>query len=251
MLVLDDVSAPRRAAQVSRRWSTIARAAAIALDGNSHGAHHAHSVGQGPSAKDGYRSSPSSIPARPTPRSLHRRALCRRQPDDPSRICHRGRSRSRPACLDVATTAALMPREVVLSSAGSATRRLAELATALAVGRARIASGRHGDLSPRATTALAGARPERAEPGRCTRGATLVGTLADAAGGDPDAPVATVGLAAARVSARSPPSASAAPPRWLVSDGNAVQCARGLLLAGRRARPPPAASRPPRSATPR
>jgi hypothetical protein len=127
---------------------------------------------------------------------------------------------------DVATTAALMPREVALVLPG---RRLAagEIATALTVARSLIASARRVTFY-RGYDAL----PElakRGEAGRWTRGLVLIGTPADAAEVI-DAPVGTLSgalpafgtLAAVRVGGT---------PALLVSDGSVVRA--GLLLAGR------------------
>ena len=128
--------------------------------------------------------------------------------------------------LDVATTAALMPREVALVLPG---RRLAgtEIATALTVARALISSGRQVSVH-RGFDALPDLA-RRGEGGRWTRGVILVGTLGDAAGVI-DAPVATLAgtppafgtLAAIRVGGT---------PALLVSDGSVVRA--GLLLADR------------------
>jgi hypothetical protein len=128
--------------------------------------------------------------------------------------------------LDVATTAALLPREVALVLPS---RRLAdaEIATALTVARAFIASGRRVTFH-RGYDAL----PElakRGESGRWTRGIVLIGTLAGAAEVI-DAPVATLAgalsafgtLAAVRIGGA---------PALLVSDGSVVRA--GHLLAGR------------------
>jgi hypothetical protein len=128
--------------------------------------------------------------------------------------------------LDVATTVALMPREVALVLPG---RRLggAEIATALTVARAFIASGRRVTFQ-RGYDAVA-ELAKRGEPGRWGRGIVLIGTTADAAEVI-DAPVAPLAatlpafgtLAAVRVGGA---------PALLVSDGSIVRA--GLLLAGR------------------
>jgi hypothetical protein len=128
--------------------------------------------------------------------------------------------------LDVATTAALMPREVALVLPG---RRLvsAEIATALTVARSLIASGRQVifhrgyDLLPDLA--------RRSEPGRWTRGIVLVGSLADAAGAI-DAPVATLAGTAPAFGTLMAVRVGGAP-ALLVSDGSVVRA--GLLLAGR------------------
>jgi hypothetical protein len=128
--------------------------------------------------------------------------------------------------LDVATTAALMPREVVLALPG---RRLAgsEIATALAVARSLIASGRQVTFH-RGYDGLADIA-KRGEAGRWTHGVILVGTLADATGAI-NSPIATLAgtppgfgtLAAIRIGGV---------PALLVSDGSVVRA--GLLLGGR------------------
>jgi len=128
--------------------------------------------------------------------------------------------------LDVASTVALMPRDVALVLPG---RRLAgaEIATALAVARSLIASGRQVTFH-RGYEALPDIA-KRGEAGRWTRGVILVGTLADAAGVI-DSPVATLAgappglgtLAAVRIGGA---------PGLLVSDGSVVRA--GFLLAGR------------------
>jgi cellulose synthase operon protein B len=128
--------------------------------------------------------------------------------------------------LDVATTAALLPREVALVLPG---RRLAgaEIATALTVARSLIASGRRVTFY-RGYQALPDLA-KREKTGRWTRGIILVGTLADAAGVI-DSPLATLAgalpafgtLAAIRIGGA---------PALLVSDGSVVRA--GLLLGGR------------------
>jgi hypothetical protein len=128
--------------------------------------------------------------------------------------------------LDVATTVALMPREVALVVPG---RRLggAEIATALTVARAFIASGRRVTFH-RGYDAVA-ELAKRGEATRWARGIVLIGTPADAAEVI-DAPVAPLAatlpafgtLAAVRIGGA---------PALLVSDGSVVRA--GLLLAGR------------------
>jgi hypothetical protein len=90
--------------------------------------------------------------------------------------------------LDVATTAALMPRDVAVVLPA---RRLAEteMATAITVGRALISSGRRVSFYDGydAVADLA----KRDEDGRWARGIILVGPLADAEGVI-DSPIATV-----------------------------------------------------------
>jgi len=134
--------------------------------------------------------------------------------------------------LDVATTAALMPRDVAVMLPG---RRVAasEIATAITVARSLVASGRHiafyhgyGSLPDLA---------KRDGDGRLMRGLVLVGPLSDTIG-LADNPVArlagnpsSVGtIAAVRI---------AGSPALLVSDGSVVRAGRlfanPLLAAGR------------------
>src|ERR1700728_4079906 len=123
--------------------------------------------------------------------------------------------------LDVATTAALMPRDVAIIVPG---RRLteSELATAVTVARSLIGSGRrisfhHGYES-------AGELAKRDDGGRWARGVVLVGPLAEGANVI-DPPLARVAgalqsfgtLAAVRVHAL---------PALLVSDGDGVRAGR-------------------------
>jgi len=126
--------------------------------------------------------------------------------------------------LDVATTAALMPREVTIILPG---RRLtpADIATALTIARALAASGRHVDFHHGYDGVQ---EPVNAgEQRRWIRGIVVIGTLDDAAG-IIEAPIATVAgplpafgtLAAIRV---------AGAPALLVSDTSAVRA--GQLLA--------------------
>ena len=125
------------------------------------------------------------------------------------------------AKLDVATTAALMPRDVAVVLPPrpiSAT----EIATALTVGRAILASGRHVTFyhGYDQVTALA----KRDNDGRWNEGIVLVGPLADATG-IIDAPIAVVAgefrqfglLDAVRVGGM---------PALLVSDSEAVRAGR-------------------------
>jgi hypothetical protein len=126
--------------------------------------------------------------------------------------------------LDVATTAALMPREVTIVLPG---RRLAvaDIATALTVARALAASGRDVNFHH----GYAGVQNivDASERRRWIRGIVVIGTLDDAAG-LLDAPVMTIAgpaptlgtLAAIRV---------AGAPALLVSDISAVRA--GRLLA--------------------
>jgi hypothetical protein len=127
--------------------------------------------------------------------------------------------------LDVATTAALLPREVSIVLPG---RRLApaEIATALTVARALLSSGRRPTFS-RGYEALPDLA-KRGEPGRWTRGIILIGTPAEAL---PvvDSPIAKVAgvlpafgaLVAVRIGGA---------PALLVSDGDGVRAAS--LFAG-------------------
>ena len=128
--------------------------------------------------------------------------------------------------LDVATTAALMPREVALVVPG---RRLAaiEIATALTVARSLIASGRQVTFH-RGYEALPDLA-RRSEAGRWTRGIILVGTLGDAAGVI-DSPLAVIAGAAPAFGTLAAVRIAGAP-ALLVSDGSVVRA--GLLLAGR------------------
>jgi cellulose synthase operon protein B len=128
--------------------------------------------------------------------------------------------------LDVATTVALMPREVALVLPG---RRLAgtEVATALSVARSLIGSGRQVTFH-RGYETIADL-DRRGDAGHWTRGIILIGTLAEASGVI-DSPVATLAgplpafgtLAAVRIGGA---------PALVVSDGSIARA--GLLLAGR------------------
>ena len=128
--------------------------------------------------------------------------------------------------LDVATTTALMPREVALVVPG---RRLAgsEIATALTVARAFIASGRRVTFH-RGYDAV-GDIAKRGEPGRWTRGIVLIGSPAEAAEviDAPAAPLAATLPAFGTLAAVHIGGA----PALLVSDGSIVRA--GLLLSGR------------------
>jgi hypothetical protein len=126
--------------------------------------------------------------------------------------------------LDVATTAALMPREVAIVLPS---RRVAEseMATAVTVARSLIASGRRVSFHHGYNTLAELAR--RDEAGRWTRGIVLVGPLAEAAA-VVDSPLARMAgdvqpfgtLAAVRVSGL---------PALLVSDAGVVRA--GHLFA--------------------
>jgi len=123
--------------------------------------------------------------------------------------------------LDVATTAALMPRDVTIVTPG---RRAAEIeiATAVTVARSLIASGRRVSFH-RGYEGLA-ELSKRDEAGRWTRGLVLVGPVAEVAS-VADAPLARVAgavqplgtLAAVRVGGL---------PALLVSDGDVVRAGR-------------------------
>ena len=129
------------------------------------------------------------------------------------------------ATLDVATTVALMPREVTIVLPG---RRLlpSDIATALTVARALAASGRHVDFH-QGYDGVQRAPVDASEQHRWIRGTVVIGTLDDAAGLI-EGPVATVAgplpglgtVAAVRI---------AGAPALLVSDASAV--AAGQLLA--------------------
>jgi hypothetical protein len=126
--------------------------------------------------------------------------------------------------LDVATTAALMPRDVAIVLPG---RRVAatEMATATTVARSLIASGRHVSFYHGNDGLLHLAKPE--EPGHWTRGIVLIGPPADAVG-VVDSPIAKVAgtfqsfgmLTAIRVGGQ---------PALLVSDADGVRA--GNLFA--------------------
>jgi|SRR5579862_2943752 len=125
------------------------------------------------------------------------------------------------AQLDVATTAALMPRDVAVVLPG---RRIApsEMATAVTVVRSLMSSGRHVTFHHGYATATELAKS--ADTGRWSRGIVLVGPLAEAMS-IIDSPVAQVAgpmqsfgmLAAARVAGQ---------PALVVSDGEAVRAGR-------------------------
>ena len=123
--------------------------------------------------------------------------------------------------LDVATTAALMPRDVAVVLPG---RRVepSEMATAVTVARSLMSSGRHVTFyhGYSAATELA----KSADAGRWSRGIVLVGPLAEATS-VVDSPIAKVAgpmqsfgmLAAVRVAGQ---------PALVVSDGDAVRAGR-------------------------
>jgi cellulose synthase operon protein B len=126
--------------------------------------------------------------------------------------------------LDIATTAALMPRDVAIVLPG---RRVAatEMATAITVARSLISSGRTVSFHHGYDGLAELAKPE--QPGHWTRGIVLVGPLADAVG-VVDSPVAKVAgtfdsfgmLTAVRIGGQ---------PALLVSDTDAVRA--GSLFA--------------------
>jgi cellulose synthase operon protein B len=126
--------------------------------------------------------------------------------------------------LDVATTAALMPRDVAIVLPG---RQVAatEMAAAITVARSLISSGRHVSFYHGYSGLADLAKPD--EPGHWTRGIVLIGPLADAVG-VVDSPVARVAgvlqsfgtLSAVRIGGQ---------PALLVSDAEAVRA--GSLFA--------------------
>jgi hypothetical protein len=134
--------------------------------------------------------------------------------------------------LDVATTAALLPHDVVIALPG---RRVAatEMATAVTVARALISGGRRVTFRHGFDGLADLAKPD--EPGRWTRGIILIGPLADAVG-VVDSPIAELAgvfqpsgaLAAVRIGGE---------PALLVSDSGAVRAgdlfASPLLAAAR------------------
>ena len=125
------------------------------------------------------------------------------------------------AQLDVATTAALMPRDVAVVLPG---RRIepSEMATAVTVARSLMSSGRHVAFYHGYGAAMDVAKSANA--GRWSRGIVLVGPLAEATS-VVDSPVARVAgpmqsfgmLAAVRVAGQ---------PALVVSDGEAVRAGR-------------------------
>jgi hypothetical protein len=185
VLVIDDVSAhdARRNLEVLANDRTVA---ALVLDGKSRGRSIRISLGKA-KPKDGYiKLSFLYSGAATLDRCIDVRYVGDSLTIRPETAIEVDLGGAGP--LDVATTAALMPREVALALPP---RRLAasEIAAALTVARSLIASGRQvafhrgfDDL-----TELA----RRDESGRWRRGIILVGTLADAAGVI-DAPLATV-----------------------------------------------------------
>jgi hypothetical protein len=124
------------------------------------------------------------------------------------------------AKLDVATTAALMPRDVAIVLPGRAIAA-SEMATAITVARALISSGRHV-LFHHGYNGLA-ELAKADEPGHWSRGVILVGPLADVVSAA-DSPIAQIAgtvqpfgvLAAVRVGGQ---------PALVVSDADAVRAA--------------------------
>src|ERR1700691_6025415 len=173
VLVIDDVSAhdARRNLEVQVNDRT---ATAIALDGNSHGRTIRVPLGK-ITPKDGYlKLSFLYSGAATIDRCIDVRAVGDTLTTDPATAVDV--SVGQAATLGVATTAALMPRDVavVLPARRAAAN---EIATAVTVARSLISSGRHvwfyhgydalPDLS------------RRDADGRWTRGIVLVGPLAD------------------------------------------------------------------------
>jgi hypothetical protein len=160
--------------------------AAIALDGNGRGSRLRVPLG-GARPKDGYLKLALLYSGAATPdycidvRYVGDSVTIRPQTAVEIDVGDAGR-------LDVATTAALMPRDVAVVLPG---RRLAEteMATAITVGRALISSGRRVSFYD-GYDALA-ELAKRDEDGRWARGIILVGPLADAEGVI-DSPIATV-----------------------------------------------------------
>ena len=124
------------------------------------------------------------------------------------------------AQLDVATTAALMPRDVAVVLPG---RRVepSEMATAITVARSLISSGRHVTFYRGYSAAVDVAKRDA---GRWSRGIVLVGPLADATSVI-DAPIAKVAGRCSR-SACWLRFAFAGQPALVVSDSEAVRAGR-------------------------
>ena len=218
VLVLDDVSAydARRNLEVQVNDRT---ATAIALDGKSHGRTIRVPLGK-TKPKDGYlKLSFLYSGAATLDRCIDVRSIGDTLTISPATAVEVDVGPV--GELDVATTAALMPREVAIVLPG---RRVAEseMATAVTIARSLIASGRHVSFHHGydALTDLA----KRDEAGRWTRGIVLVGPLAEAAAVI-DPPLARVAgavqpfgtLAAVRVSGL---------PALLVSDADVVRAGR-------------------------
>jgi len=185
VLVIDDVSAheARRNLEVQVNDRT---ATAIALDGNSRGRTLRVPLGK-IKPKDGYiKLSFLYSGAATLDRCIDVRAVGDTLTIDPGTAIDIDVGQA--SMLGVATTAALMPRDVAVVLPG---RRAAttEIATALTIARSLISSGRHVSFY-RGYGALA-ELAKRDEDGRWTRGIILVGPLADAIGVI-DSPVAKV-----------------------------------------------------------
>jgi hypothetical protein len=123
--------------------------------------------------------------------------------------------------LDVDTTASLMPREVAIFLPGR-TIAANEMATALAVGRALIASGRHVSFY-HGYAALPGFA-QRDEAGLWARGIVVVGPLTDAAS-IIDSPVAATAGDLKRFGALDAVRIGGLP-ALLISDGEVVRAGR-------------------------
>jgi cellulose synthase operon protein B len=176
VLVIDDVSAhdARRNLEVQINDRT---ATAIALDGNSHGRTIRVPLGNA-RPKDGYlKLSFLYSGAATMDRCIDVRAVGDTLTIDPETGVDV--SLSRIAMLGVATTAALMPRDiaVILPSRRAAAK---EIATAITIARSLISSGRHVSFY-RGYDALA-ELSQRDADGRWTHGIILVGPLADVVG---------------------------------------------------------------------
>jgi cellulose synthase operon protein B len=218
VLVVDDVSAhdARRNLEVQVNDRTVT---AIALDGNSRGRTIRVPLGK-TRPKDGYlKLSFLYSGAATLDRCIDVRSIGDTLTIDPETALEIDVGQS--GMLGVATTAALMPREVAVVLPG---RRAAasEIATAITVARSLISSGRHVSFYRGY-----GAMPELAKQdggGRWTRGIILVGPLADAVG-VLDSPIAKVAgdlrsfgmLAAVRIGGF---------PALVISDTDAVSAGR-------------------------
>jgi cellulose synthase operon protein B len=183
VLVLDDVSArdARRNLEVQVNDRTTA---AIALDGNSHGRTIRVPLGKS-KPKDGYlKLSFLYSGAATLDRCIDVRAVGDILTIDPETAV--GIDLGQTGMLGVATTAALMPRDVAIVLPG---RRAAtsEIATAITIARSLISSGRRVSFY-RGYAAIA-ELAKRDGDGRWTRGIILVGPIADAIG-VVDSPVA-------------------------------------------------------------
>jgi cellulose synthase operon protein B len=225
VLVIDDVSAhdARRNLEVQVNDRT---ATSIALDGNSRGRTIRVPLGK-TKPKDGYLKLSFLYSGAATPdRCIDVRAVGDTLTIDPETAIDINVGQ---AGIGVATTAALMPRNVVIVFPG---RRVAEneIATALTVARSLISSGRHVSFYHGYDGLVDLAK--RDESGRWARGIILVSPLADAVG-VLDSPVAKVAgdlrsfgmLSAVRIGGL---------PALVISDANVASAARlfsGPLLA--------------------